>query len=488
MYPLLLLLLVLFAAVIETIESRSVSDNDSIMDRDWSIVRHFQRSSSLPLVVQLQQLNGTNNASSVVGGSLIHIVDVQDYDDDDDDDDANKHPLRLVLSARGESCSVPLSLGHPLRQSRRAVGLGNGKLVVWLLNYRLTPLEAKHTGEWVFAIVDPADCQAAVSFRMKDTEAQPVEVIDVVPYYDTFDVLLTSLNDTEDDGLEVRYNHAYRFDDAGEPDSTVVNPTMRDIDSRPFYTSDAIRFYSIRPHSPAAGYYYVHVKPATGSAMVRKVGPDFRVLASAHLKPSKYHRFGHDVYSTAYGNFTTCHYIEARAQLNCIFLNDRLRIKRYLAVRNELFGYQFSRRYLFSLINRAEGGAVVLFSVDPLNYRVGVSVFVQLIDADYKLGRQSLIGRIFCNIRELQTFYMGRDSRYCFVAICDDTKGGEDEDHHHHHHRVCEQSSSLLAIVIISRRYHQQEDREQPPNPKQITHFSYALRTTGSCGTVLRGR
>lgn len=79
---------------------------------DWSITRHIYRSP--PLIVQSN-------------GSLFHVLDSDDPE----------HAIHIYSVDYG-LCKVPLKLNFHQRYPRRATTLGNGKIVVWLLNYRLT--------------------------------------------------------------------------------------------------------------------------------------------------------------------------------------------------------------------------------------------------------------------------------------------------------------------------------------------------------------
>lgn len=154
---------------------------------DWSLARHIHRSP--PLVIQTSNL------------SLIHVLDSDDS-------------LRLV-STDLKTCNLILNLTYPLRYPRRGVSLGNGKLVIWLLNYRY--FKSNHEGQWKFVVVDPKNCDY-YDFEMSDKEPDLIDIVDVVGYQDSFDVFIMKLSEDEP-----RKIYVFRYGDHGNLPADFIN-------------------------------------------------------------------------------------------------------------------------------------------------------------------------------------------------------------------------------------------------------------------------
>lgn len=148
----------------------------------WSLVRHIHRSP--PLVVQSS------------GRSLIHVLDTDES-------------LRLV-SLDFKTCNLPLNLSYPLRYPRRAVTLGNGKIVVWFLNYMY--VKSYHEGEWRFFIIDPTNCDYH-GFKIPERDPSLIDIVDVVGYEDTFDIFI--MYPSEDEGPRKIYVFRKIYGDDG---------------------------------------------------------------------------------------------------------------------------------------------------------------------------------------------------------------------------------------------------------------------------------
>lgn len=68
--------------------------------------------------------------------------------------------------------------------------------------------------------MEPRNCTYH-GFEIRDADPNPVDVVDVVGYEDSFDVFMTGLSYDEPHNI-----YAYRYSDEGKPVSSVVNSAI----------------------------------------------------------------------------------------------------------------------------------------------------------------------------------------------------------------------------------------------------------------------
>ncbi|XP_016836907.1 uncharacterized protein LOC107980538 [Nasonia vitripennis] len=374
------------AYVLFTIEDPKHKHN---VTEDWKIVRHIHMSH--PLVVKVKD-------------SLVHILDSKDNMD---------HAIQFE-SEDFDTCRVPLNLAHPMRYPRRATSLGNGKVVVWLLNYRLTAY--KHVAEWRFVVVEPWSCTYR-KFEIADVDPFPVDVVDVIGYEDTLDVLIRPLRNDESNNTYV-----YRYNENGEPVSSVIGSVIPDTDSYPFYQPDTIRLYPLKEHDRTEGFFYVQVKPETNTTALKRLNSNFEVMFNTTLQHSTFRGFGTDDYSVSHHGFTTCHSREENnfRFLHCILLNDKLKQKTNVTLSHDNYSDFFENIAHLVTKNLSGNEGVLLTFAVRINHQPKTPIYVQKINNDGRVSEPKQIGKVYCEIYDLKTFEMSDDT-YCIAISCVET-------------------------------------------------------------------
>ena len=104
--------------------------------------------------------------------------------------DNRKYPINLVPKD-SSSCQVLLGTSYRYRHIRQhmATSLGNGQAIFWILSTRFAGLTRE--SEWSFAVVDPKNCSIGFNFKVGHWATESMGVVDVIPYQDTFDVVMS---------------------------------------------------------------------------------------------------------------------------------------------------------------------------------------------------------------------------------------------------------------------------------------------------------
>ncbi|XP_003426825.1 uncharacterized protein LOC100677885 [Nasonia vitripennis] len=269
--------------------------------------------------------------------------------------------------------------------------LGNGKIVVSLLEYKKKPNQSQ---VWLY-VIDPQKCTYVFEkFALDATFLSVRDLMTIVPYNQSFDVFVNSASH-----CEAGFICSLRFTDELELSEKKKSVIKLDSDGWDITTT--------KDYDSSEGYLYIVMMNNLNNTIIKRLDSNFDTVQMTHLNYSGSIAYWYD----EDGSASSCFGVSDQ-EIECVLLDAQMQVK----VNSSLFYDSYVQYY--SIFRLRNGDAVVLTILSSDPDASDSATYAQYLGLDGTIGSPVKFQEYICeNVYEMNTFEI-EEGLYCSSTMC----------------------------------------------------------------------